>query len=106
MSLDKKKLKGYLKTLFILMLAFYVIRTFIFGITVFWFGVALSIINYTKTKAIFTFEPKYKKLKARTIIKGSSTELGNLILNSYRAANLNSFDFMLFNSKEMSNNAD
>ena len=56
---DKKALKSYLKTLAFFVVIFLLVRTYLYTISVFWFGVGFTIINSKKTKSIFTAHSKY-----------------------------------------------
>jgi hypothetical protein len=60
------------------------VRTYIVFISIFWLGVAVSLLNYKKMENIFSLKSKYKLLKARTIIKGEPAEMGKHLLECFK----------------------
>ncbi len=65
----------------------------------FWLGFALQLVSYWKLKTVASLSSKYSLLRAKTLLKGDSIEIGRDFLKSYLH-----FDCMTADQRELSRN--
>ena len=94
-------LKSVVKLSLGLILAFYIIKTFIFtSLDYFWLGLLLQLVQFKKLKNFIEVNCRFTMLRSRTLVKGEVEEVGKELIKSIRDQG-EAIDFMSLSSREI-----